>query len=180
MTWRRTILVTWITAVWVLLWGGVTFANVAGGIAVGVVLVFVFEPDRSEWMRFRPLAALRFLGFFGVRLVRASAVVGWEVATPRNRINEAIVAVPLVSATPILRTIVTGAISLTPGTVVLDFAEHGDTTSLFVHVLHFRSIEEVRLEVERLELLAARAFGTRRCIADMEALLVSEEQRWGS
>lgn len=180
MTRRRIVLVAWLTTVWVLLWGEATPGNVVGGALVGTALVSLFAPDRSPWMRLRPLAALRFTTFFLRRLVVASAVVAWEVATPANRINEGIVAVPLRGATPILRTIVTSAISLTPGTVVIDLAEHGETTSLYVHVLHLRSIEAVRLEVERLELLAARAFGTERCIAAMEGLLAEEELRWTS
>jgi multicomponent Na+:H+ antiporter subunit E len=164
MTRARPIVVLWLTAVWVALWGDVTFANVAAGaiVALAVTVLLPATGDRgratSERSTVRPLAAVHFAGWFAIKLVEANAVVAWEVLTPRNRINEGVVAVPLHQCSDGLTTLVASCVSLTPGTLVLDVDR--DPLVLYVHVLHLRTIEEVRVEVETLERLAIRAFGT--------------------
>ena len=160
----RPIVVLWLTAVWVALWGDVTFANVAGGavVAMAVTVLLPATGDRGrttgERTTIRPLAALRFAGWFALKLVEANAVVAWEILTPRNRINEGVVAVPLHGCSDGLTTLVASCVSLTPGTLVLDVDR--DPLVLYVHVLHLRTIAEVRAEVQTLERLAIRAFGT--------------------
>jgi multicomponent Na+:H+ antiporter subunit E len=164
MSRARPIVVLWLTAVWVALWGDVTFANVAGGavVALAVTVLLPATGDRgratSERSTIRPLAALHFAGWFALKLVEANAVVAWEILTPRNLINEGVVAVPLHGCSDGLTTLVANCVSLTPGTLVLDVDR--DPLVLYVHVLHLRSIADVRAEVQTLERLAIRAFGT--------------------
>ena len=164
MTRPRPIGVLWLTAVWVALWGDVTFANVAAGaiVALAVTVLLPATGDRgrttTEDAKVHVLAALHFAGWFAWRLVEANVIVAWEVLTPRNRINEGVVAVPLHQCSDGLTTLVASCVSLTPGTLVLDVDR--DPLVLYVHVLHLRTIEEVRVEVETLERLAIRAFGT--------------------
>ena len=158
----------WLTAVWVALWGDVSVANVAGGAAVAVALLVVFPgTGSSAGFVVRPVAALRFLAYFAYKLVEANIVVGWEVITPSNRgVREAIVAVPVVGASDAVVTLLANAISLTPGTLTLEVQREPPT--LFVHVLHLRSIERSRADVHRLEGLALRAFGDAAAIAAHE------------
>ncbi len=158
----------WLLVVWVALWEDVGPANVMSGLFVASLLVTAF-PLTSRAVRggFRPAAATRFLVYFGWKLVEASAVVSWEVVTPRNRINEGIVAVPIRGVSDTLTTLVANAISLTPGTLTLEIRRR--PTILYVHVLHLHDIETVRREVERLELLAIRAFGSTQAISAAEA-----------
>ena len=164
MTRTRPLVVLWLTAVWVALWGDVTFANVAAGALVALALTVLLpatgDRGRATTGRstIRPLAALHFAGWFALKLVEANAVVAWEVLTPRNRINEGVVAVPLHGSSDGLTTLVASCVSLTPGTLVLDVDR--DPLVLYVHVLHLRTIAEVRAEVQTLERLAIRAFGT--------------------
>ncbi len=160
----RPALVAWLVVVWVALWGDVTFANVASGIVVALVLTVALpatgDRGRASTQRthVRPLAALHFAGWFAWKLVEANLVVGWEVLTPRNRINEGVVAVPLHGCSDGLTTLVASCVSLTPGTLVLDVER--DPLVLYVHVLHLRTIEDIRNEVHVLERLAIEAFGT--------------------
>ena len=167
----RPVLVGWLVVVWVALWGDLTFANLASGVLVAVLLT-VFLPatgDRGrttqEGARIHPLAALHFAGWFAWKLVEANVVVAWEVLTPRNRINEGVVAVPLHGVSDGLTTLVASCVSLTPGTLVLDLDR--DPLVLYVHVLHLRTMEEVRAEVQTLEHLAIRAFGSARARASI-------------
>lgn len=160
----RPFLVLWLVVVWVALWGDLTFANIASGIIVAILLTAALPAtgDRgratSSRTEIRPLAAIRFAGWFAWKLIEANIVVAREVLTPRNRINEGVVAVPLHDCSDGLTTLVASCVSLTPGTLVLDV--HRDPLVIYVHVLHLSTIEEVRAQVQTLERLAIRAFGT--------------------
>jgi len=111
----------------------------------------------------RPVAVVRFLVVFAWQLVAASAVVAWEVITPRNRINEGIVEIPVRGASDLVTAVVANAISLTPGTLTIEVDRPG--ARLFVHVLHLRDVEQLRAEIRELEALVIRAFGSDRSIA---------------
>lgn len=152
-------LITWAVVVvtWLALWGAVDVGTFVGGalVATGVVLAMGAGPPRQGTLR--PGPALHFLVAMGWNLVKATTLVAWEVVTPRNRIVEGIIAVPLPEATPVVLTVVTGAIGLTPGTVVVEIDE--DPCVAYVHVLHLHDIEQVRAELAQLHQLAMRAFG---------------------
>lgn len=148
----------WLVALWVALWGDLTAANVIGGALAAAVLLAVFPlhgPRRQGTVR--PFHALRFLGYFLYKLAEANVVVAWEVVTPGSRINLGVVAVRLHGGSDLVITSVANAISLTPGTLTLEVRR--DPPTLYVHVLHLRSIEQTREQVRRLEYLALRAFG---------------------
>lgn len=148
----------WLVAVWVALWGEASLANLLSGVAVGcgVLALRPEAPDRRG--RLRPIAAARFIAYFLGKLVEASVVLAWEVVTPRNRVREGIVAVPLRGPSDALVTVVADAITLTPGTLTLDVRR--DPTVLYLHVLHLEDVEAVRREVRHLEDLVIAAFGT--------------------
>jgi len=172
---RRTLMVAWLVVAWVALWERLSPANVIAGVLVASLLVLVFPMGAPGIAGgFRPLAALRFAGYFGWKLLEASAIVSWEVITPRNRINQGIVAVPIRGASDTLTTLVANAISLTPGTLTIEVRQQ--PTVLYVHVLHLRDIDAVRREVQHLEVLAIRAFGSDAAIAAAEAGLAKEER----
>jgi multicomponent Na+:H+ antiporter subunit E len=158
----------WIATMWVFLWGEPTAANILGGAAVAAVLVFVFsaapEGPRSS---FRPAAALRFLLHFAYKLVEANLILAWEVATPRNRIREGVVAVPVHMSSRGVVTMVANAISLTPGTLTLEV--NMERRAIYVHVLHLHDLEKVRSDLHRFEELALRAFGSPEELAASEA-----------
>lgn len=165
---RKLIAGAWLVVFWLALWEDLSVGNLIGGALVaGAVTAIARPPAREAEVRLRPVAALRFFGWFLWKLVEASAIVAWEVATPTNVINEGIVAVPIHGRSRLLTTIVANAITLTPGTLTLEIRT--DPTVLYVHVLHLRTIEEVRREVHKLEHLAVRAFGSDRDIAALEA-----------
>jgi multicomponent Na+:H+ antiporter subunit E len=157
-------LLAWLVVVWVALWGDLSAANVVSGLAVGTLLILVF-PDAGPRRLglFRPWPALVFLAYFLVKLVEANLIVAWEVVIPSKRINQGIVAVPVLGVSDAVVTLVANAISLTPGTLTLEV--RSNPTTLYVHVLHLRTIEQVREDVDRLEYLALRAFADERAVA---------------
>lgn len=143
--------------VWMALWESADLGTALAGVAVGLVAVRLVPPRRSEALaHLRPVPAIRLLGFFLRKLVQATMLVAWEVITPRTRTNQGIVAVPMHGASDGIITLVANIISLTPGTLTLEVRR--DPATLYVHVLHLRSVEEVRLEARRFEEMAIAAF----------------------
>lgn len=156
----RLFIPAWLLVVWLALWRDVSIANVVSGIVVAAAVLFFFPPAKEEHgLRVRPLPLMRFILTTAVSIVRANLFVAWEVVTPRNQINEGVVAVDLASSHPTVITLVSHAIILAPGTMVIDIDKGDDVrpTKLFVHVLHLRSVEEIREEVLALEALALAA-----------------------
>ena len=148
--------VTLLTVLWMALWESISWANVAGGLAVAGLAVYLAPAaPASGRLTVRPLALLHLLGYFMWKLVEASVIVAWEVITPRDRTNEAVVAIPIKSTDRFMITTVANAVSLTPGTLILEIREN--PTILYMHVLHFKSLEAVRADVRRLEDHAIRA-----------------------
>lgn len=157
---RAATIVGWSIVVWTALWGDVSVANAFWGAVIGLGLLVVVPLTRPRHrLRIRPLAVLRFAGYFVWALVRASAIVAWEVITPGSRVNEGIVAAPLRTRSPGLITLIASSISLTPGTLTLEIRE--DPPILYVHILHLRTIDETREDIRHLEDLVLAAFPVR-------------------
>jgi len=159
----RILLPVGLTVAWVALWRDISVANIVSGLLVSGAVVWLFPPAAEAPLKIRPLALVRFLATTAISILRANLVVAWEVVTPTNQINEGVVAVELASSNPVVITLVSHAIILAPGTMVIDIDKGSDDrpTQIYVHVLHLRSIDEVRDEVLQLEALALAAVSGR-------------------
>lgn len=145
-----------IVVAWMALWRDVSVGTILAGMAIAAVIVFSgLVTAQAPIERFRPVPAVSFVLWYLWNLIEANSLVAWEVITPGSRINEAIVAVEVES--PQLIPLVANAVTFTPGTLTVEVG--ADERTLFVHVLHFRSVESVRRSVEELERRAAAAFG---------------------
>lgn len=144
-----------LVGVWVLLWRDPSFGVWVGGLMVAVAIEAVRRTlDNPLQLRFGGL--LRFSAHYVWMVLLSNFRVAWEVVTPNNdQIKEAIVAVPLRTDSVPAALLVANAISYTPGSLTIDLAE--DPLVLFVHVLHFESIETVQADVARLEDLVVAA-----------------------
>lgn len=154
---RVVVSVAWLTMVWVALWESLTWANIAGGLLAGIVTV-VLVPPRPDTLTVgsRPIAGLKLLFVFLWKLAQASIAVAWEVVTPGDTTNPAVITVSLHTRSDGIITSVANMVSLTPGTLTLDVDP--DTRTLYIHVLHFISEETTRADVHTLERLAMAAF----------------------
>jgi multicomponent Na+:H+ antiporter subunit E len=149
-------------AIWVLLWGTASPANVLSGLLVGAVLVSAIpglRPRRSGRHGFRPVAIARLAGHLLAVTVRANAELTREVLAP-SRLRPGIVAVPLPDCSDEVLTLITNLLALSPGTMPLDLDP--DATVLSVHVLRLTDVERVRSDVLHLADLTMRAFGADR------------------
>jgi multicomponent Na+:H+ antiporter subunit E len=165
---RAPVLMVWLTALWVLLWGDLTVQNLAAGVMIALAVVVIAWPTGTRFTAptsFHPLAAVWYLVYFASQLVVSSLVVAREVVTPGSSVNRAIVAVPMHTASAGINTLVANCVTLTPGTITVDVSvpEPGTagTPTLYIHALHFVDVDSVRRDVYRLERYAVAAFGDR-------------------
>ncbi|MGY1733557.1 Na+/H+ antiporter subunit E [Geodermatophilus sp. SYSU D01045] len=161
----------WLVLVWVLLWGTWSWANVLGGVLVAVLVTRVVPlPAVVENVRIRPLALLRFLAVFAVDLAVSSAQVAWRALRPGPPLRSAVIRVQLRTDSDLLLAVTSEALSLVPGSVVLDLdREH---RVLAVHLLEVRDrddLERQRAGVLAMEDRVVRAFGRSRERAALDA-----------
>jgi len=156
---RTIVPMAWLTVVWMALWESFTIANLIGGLAVAALVVGLIPPGHQvQPLGLRPLAAVKLGAFFLWKLVEASVLVAWEIATPGDRTHPAVVSVPLHTLSPGIVTSVANMVSLTPGTLTLEVDP--DTMTLYIHVLHYQSAETTSKDVYQLERLTVAAFPT--------------------
>ncbi len=145
-----------LTLLWLVLWRDPSVANVLSGVLVAAVVSTI--PARAGTRhRIRPVALIRFIVYFGWKLLEANVVLAREVVTPQNSINTGIIAVALPECSDLVLTIVANAVSLTPGTLTLEVS-HAPHPVLYVHVLHLRDIDDARNEVLAMAFRVAAAF----------------------
>ena len=162
-----------LAAIWVLLWGSASPANVITGCLVGLAIVVLVPglrgrpPDHR--LVVRPIAVLRLAGRFLMDLLRANVVLTREIVSPRSRIHTGVVGVELPGCSDEILTLITNLLALAPGTMPIDLTS--DPTVLYVHVLHLEDVEAVRRDILRLTHLAVRAFGSPDAVAAQDELL---------
>lgn len=164
--------VVFLTLVWNLLWGAFTWANLITGILVAVaVLVFFPLPPVVFVGRLRPIGLIRFALRFIADLVVASVQVAMLAFRFGRHPTSAIVAVPLRIHSDLNMTLVGEAVSLVPGSLIVEADRR--TATLYIHMLgveDHEQLERLRKDVWLLEDRIARALGSdeelRRCGID--------------
>jgi multicomponent Na+:H+ antiporter subunit E len=162
----------WLLAVWVLLRRPAEPTGVVAGALIAAALVAVFRPlpRRSTRGAFRPARALAFALWFGWKLVEANVQVAIAVLWPRRvRETRAVIAMPLVPLSDPAAMVLANAISLTPGTFIVDY--RASPPAMFVHVLQYSDLRRARLELMEVQRRVARAFATPEAVAAVEDLV---------
>ncbi len=154
--------VAWLAAVWVFLWGDVSWANVLAGLAVGLVVTLVFRMAPIDVHgRLHPWALVVLVVRFAVDLVRASAEVSWLALRPAYTPRGAVIGVQLRSHSDLYLTLTAELVSLVPGALVIEANRH--TGRLYLHVLdlaHSGGEAAVRAHVLAQEARVLRALGS--------------------
>ncbi len=140
--------------VWCALWGEVSVANLASGslLAAAVTASGVGTAGRGG-VRLRPL--VRFAALVAVDLVISTVTVAREILTPSDRTDEAIIAVRVPTETRSHLLLLIVAITVTPGTAVVD--ADPDTGTLYLHLLHGDRRRGLEHHVQELAGLACAA-----------------------
>jgi multicomponent Na+:H+ antiporter subunit E len=156
-----------------LLWGTWSWANLLSGMLVAAVVMIVLPlPSVEGGTRVRLLPTLSFLGHFAVDLVTSAAQVSWLALRPGPPRYGAIVRVRLRTDSDLLLTMVAEAVTLVPGSVVIDMDR--ENTVLSIHILHVRDLADVdrqKRDVLAVEARLARAFGSAADVAALDRAL---------
>ena len=166
----------WLVFVWVALWGSVSGGVLISGLLVAISLLVLFpQAAPGSFRGFRPLGIVRFAAYFFYKLIQANLAVARMVITPRTRIEQGIVRVPIRSSSDGVVTLLANAISLTPGTLTVEVRR--DPTVLYIHVLHLRNVEELREDILRLESLSLDAFAPAAVMAKRQVTGEPEDEK---
>lgn len=140
-----------LVVIWVLLQGQLTVANVLGGAALAAGLVVLFPVSRHVvHHRMHPWAMAKFVVFVLYSLVMSSWEVIKVIARPTpTSLRSGIVRVRLEAESPLTTTIVSNAVTLTPGTMTLTARVH--PAEVHIHVLGLADADEFRESVYDLE-----------------------------
>ena len=151
---RRVVSVAFLATAWCALWGSITVANIASGLAVGfLVSARVVGTDGTGGVRLGPL--LHFGALVVVDLARSTVSVAREILTPTDYTEEGIVAVDVPPTTRSHLLLLIVAVTVTPGTAVVD--ADPDRGRLYLHLLHLDRADATVEHVLELAELACRA-----------------------
>ena len=135
-----------LTAFWLALSGSVTVLNIALGILVSAVALFVLRGQLPEVdFRIRPLAAVMLFLLFMKELFRSAGRVARLVLSRNPDISPDIVIVPVSLTRDAELTLLSNLITLTPGTLTVDVTE--DRRALIVHALEADDQDAVRRDI---------------------------------
>ena len=146
-----------------------TLRNVAQELLIGLVLgilvagifrrLFPGRTDLGRALRATPYAAL-YLAVFLWDLVTANVDVARRVLAPSMPISPDVVEVPLRVETPFAIATIANSITLTPGTLTMDYDD--DTNTLYVHAMNATNKDAVVDPIRRWEEYALVIFDEER------------------
>lgn len=97
-------------------------------------------------------------------IIRASAMVARDIVAPSDRLAPGVLVVPLRCRTPLEISLLSGLITLTPGTLVVGV--HPRSAELWVHAMYARDPERARQELIDTETRVLRALRGREGAAE--------------
>ncbi|WP_312912382.1 Na+/H+ antiporter subunit E [Natronosalvus caseinilyticus] len=134
------------------------------GLAVGFPVAFVFRRLYDEWVdvprsvRAIP-SALSYLGIFTWEILRANVDVTKRVLSPSMPIEPEVFLFPMRVETDLAITTIANSVSITPGTVTLDY--DGETNALYIHAVDGRDPEAIARTIRTWEEYALVIFDER-------------------
>lgn len=152
-----------LAALWVLLWGDLSWANVIAGLVLGALVVVVLPlPSVDRGGTLRPWPLLVLVGRFVADLVVASFQVAWTALRFGHTPRSGVVGVRMRSASDVFLTVTAELSSLVPGSLVVEAKR--STATLYLHVLDLEASggpDAVRAKTLALEARVLRAFADR-------------------
>lgn len=161
--WRQLPLLVFLVVLWVFLWDHVDLLTVSTGIGLAILVTrFLYLPPVLLSGRFNPwrglLLGLRMIGEVAIASIQVAGRAIWPAWRPMN----AILAVQLLTRSDLITTLTAEAITVIPGTVVVDIdRERG---LLYLHALGTRTqadLDRARRHVLGVEERIVLAMGTR-------------------
>lgn len=149
-----------LTAVWVLLWGRITAANIIGGITVAVVIMVLLPMPRVPVQgKAHPWPVLQLLGLFTWYLVASSIQLMWLAIKPGPLPQTGVLRVPVTIKSDLVLVLASSIVTLIPGSIVLEIDQV--RRILYCHVIDVgspRSVERFYHQVAQVQRLLVAAF----------------------
>ena len=150
----------WLAVVWVLLWGDISIANIAGGFAVGfLVMVLMPLPRVPVEGRVHPVSTLVLLASIVYFALESSAQVAWLAIRPRPLPSTGVLRVQLQIRSDLVLVLCCDVINMIPGTMALEIDKA--RRQAYIHVLDAGSeaaVAKFYRSTHQLERLFINAF----------------------
>ena len=168
----RALEIAWLTVVWVLLWGTFTPLSILGGLLVAIAVLAAFRfPPPGPYLPVRPLRLIGLAAYLAYDMVVSGAEVSWQTLRYGRAARGAVFAMPLLTASDRVATVVANALSLSPGAMVLQIdRERG---LWFVYALGPRdraTVERSRRRTMDMQRRVIAALGSAEELAAADAL----------
>ena len=132
---------------WAALQGEITLVNLVVGYAISYAILALLARGgvMPRTLVSRTVRAVQLAAFFARDLLRANFRVAADVLRG-NRIEPAVVAIPLDITSDGEILLLSMLINITPGSVTIDLSD--DRRTLYVHVMHMTTAEDTRREIK--------------------------------
>jgi multicomponent Na+:H+ antiporter subunit E len=136
------VLLCGLVVLWCLLWGQLTVLSIVSGMVLAVVISLLFYlPAIDLSGRINLWHTAVFFVRLLVDIARASLDVAWLVIDPRYKPSSAILAIALDTRSDLIMTWTAEAISLVPGSIVVDVDRQESV--LYVHVINVTTEDDL-------------------------------------
>jgi multicomponent Na+:H+ antiporter subunit E len=136
---------------WVFLAGNFTPLSFLAGLVFGFLITSVYASSRGTrdfGYGLRLWRLIRFGGYFLKILFKANWQIAYEAATPKLHMTPRILRYPVGHMSDAEKTTLANAITLTPGTLVVDITENGEY--IYVHCMYAADKESALRELDEL------------------------------
>ena len=131
-----------IAITWMFLQNDYTITSFIFGYFIGVIILFILRRFLSfDFYLRRVWAIIKLIMLFIIELIKANIDVVKTVLSPKLTNQPGIVAVTTKLESDIEITLLAALISLTPGTISMDFSE--DSKTIYIHALNVPDKEEM-------------------------------------
>lgn len=158
--WIRVANLAWLTAVWVLLWGTVSVANVLGGLVVALVVTWLLPLPRVPVEgRVHPISVIELLAVVLWYSVLSAAQVAWAAVRPGPPPITGVLRHRVAIKSDLVLTLFIDALTVVPGTLVLEVDRR--RRQVYIHVLDIgseKAVAQFRTVVARYERFFIDAF----------------------
>jgi multicomponent Na+:H+ antiporter subunit E len=156
-------LIVVLVILWMLLWGNLSWLNLVTGLVLAIFVTRVFYlPPVDLTGRLHPWHLAVFIGNFSWQLVTASFQVAAQAFAPTPVSRNSVIAVQLYTRSDLIMTLTAIALSLIPGSLVLEADR--EKSILYLHVLNTPdpvAVDSARGKVLQIERRIVRALGSR-------------------
>jgi multicomponent Na+:H+ antiporter subunit E len=153
-------MLVWLMAVWILLWGNISAANILGGLAVGLLITVLLPlPQVPVAGRLHPLSLAWLTLKVAYYLVLSSVQVAWLAIRPGPPPLTAVLRARLALKSDLVLALAVNVINLIPGSIVLEIDQA--RRMIYVHVLDVgseRAVQQFYRQIAEVERLMIASF----------------------